>query len=237
MKYVIGSGWYSADEFGGTGHRLGHSYTRSPAFHTIWRTLLFRYSTPERVVIVNSDSPVRPDADPREEWICLDRNYQRSTHTHNGWTRGFLMGAWYAWNCDADFIYVEQDCVVLGDTWVDLIYEKARNCPGQFLAGATTWAGARVPWKLQQSLIFVPHNLIPAVIYGISQSQKRYTEEQMAECGVPFDFLPFGFGRIRPIAWDDSVLYLQHMDENDLKALADREGLDGQIANDLQKYD
>jgi hypothetical protein len=158
--------------------------------------------------------------------------------------RGFLHGAHFAFCCEADYFYIEQDCLAVGP-WVQRTYEYATSIGfSKFLAG-NIWhtyplrrrpkrtMRRRVPWELQQSLVFVPRRLIPELLYRIAMVNIPHSEDQMSKCGVEFDFLPFGVGRIRPIPVNDEVVYAQHLSDDETLMLAEREGLVDRVRTDL----
>jgi hypothetical protein len=193
--------------------------------------MLCRHTTPVRIVIVDSAAPHRPQPLSGEEWITLDRNYQGiGDGTLNGWARGFALGAWYAWCCSADFIYVEQDCLVSGAGWVEAIYAHSiKRGHTRFLVGDTRQRIQRrkyhVPWQLQQCLVFVPRELIPRLLGTWCDYPADGEEERMADCGVSWDCLPFGCGRLRPVNWRARHLYLQHLKPREIIRMANREGM------------
>ena len=85
---------------------------RTPLFHKMWYRSLCRFASPEKIFIVDSNSPVAPPLhldDARIEFVSLDRNYGHATTCDSkmcGWSRSVLLGAAYALCCDADyFVY------------------------------------------------------------------------------------------------------------------------------------
>ncbi len=230
-KFVVGSGWWCADPKGTTGKekghpKFGHPFIRSLAFHEVWRYFIHKYTAPYRIVIVDSASPYKPPAESDEEWITLDKNYQSLQTKYNGWLRGIMVGAQYAWACASDFIYVEQDCVVLGKGWVDKIYEQSDGTHAMY--GGVAWRGAKKlkSWTIQQSLVFLPCDIIPRFLFFLTQFKDKMACEQMfIRMGkkVPYQTLPFGYGRIRPVNFQEEHFYIQHMSAAELYAIAKRE--------------
>ena len=241
-KYIVGSGWFCT---AGQAARFGSRYSRTVEFReSLWKPLLFRYSSPAALIIVDSSSPISLPHDSRERVVTLTDNFQVLPTRLNGWMRGFLLGAHFAYCCHADFFYVEQDCLAVGP-WVQRTYEYAESIGfGKFLAG-NVWhtyplrhrrkrpMRRKVPWELQQSLIFVPRRLIPELLYRIAMAKIPCSEDQMSKCGVEFDFLPFGVGRIRPLPINDEVVYAQHLSDDETLMFADREGLADRVRSDL----
>jgi hypothetical protein len=241
-KYIVGSGWYCEE---GRNERFGSRYSRTVEFHeSLWKPLLFRYSSPVALIIVDSNAPIPLPHDSRERVITLTDNFQLLPTRLNGWMRGFLLGAHFAYCCHADFFYVEQDCLAVGP-WVQRTYECAESIGfSKFLAG-DVWhcyplrhrrkrpMRRKVPWDLQQSLVFVPRKLIPELLYRIAMINIPHSEDQMSQCGVEFAFLPFGVGRIRPIPMSDETVYAQHLSDDEVLMFAEREGLAERVRTDL----
>ncbi|KKN47982.1 hypothetical protein LCGC14_0657400 [marine sediment metagenome] len=231
MQYVIGSGWWCDHAAGLGAHQnkcVGHPIIRSLPWHDIWKYFIFRYTTPRKVVIVDSASPVTPAADARIEFISLDRNYQYIRtcrgvgNSYNGWLRGFALGAWYAWSCSCDFIYVEQDCLVVGEDWPQALTKMAE--------GRYPLFGRKCNSPLQQSLVFLPYRRIPEFLHAlmaIKSSASMICESAFFKTAkrVPFRLLPFGVGRTRPIDFSAKQLYGQHWTRQELMLLAKREGV------------
>lgn len=240
-KHVIGSGWYCASPEGATGSIHGHPQVgegviRSIRWHDVWKYFLFRYTDPAKVIIVDSASPNKPSKDPRLEWVELDANYQYDPKTHfNGWIRGFMMGAWYAWNCNANYIYVEQDCLVIGKNWVTACEKMAE--------GRYPLLGRRFRSPIQQSLVYLPYGSIPKFLYLLTVQTKAMTCEQRfhntskGKAGLSYKTIPFGVGRARPIDWKAKHLYAQHWSKHELVALGKREGVNGMIKGLLEGGD
>jgi hypothetical protein len=231
-KVVVGSGWWSAD----SPHdwAIGSPATRSVAFFDIWYRQVMRCLRPERIVITDSASPVKPDylSYPAVHWIELDRNYGhpndlrtgRIRTRYSGYTRAVINGAMYALCCDADFyLYVEQDCLLhgedflshaVGDAVEDILMGRATE-KGRGLEGAPA---APMP---QQSLVIVRKVGLARFIEGIMNAP--YTDGELSPEMIMHDRLkPVGFvrvpyGRSRPIDFERSHFYAQHLDDNELQ--------------------
>lgn len=240
-KYVIGSGWYCKDPNGTLGAIHGHPQVGDPVirslrWHDVWKYFLFRYAAPAKVVIVDSASPYKPEPDSRIEWIELDENYQYSNKTrYNGWLRGFMLGAWYAWNCNANFIYVEQDCLVIGKGWTKVM-EKAA-------AGSHPLFGKRYRSPIQQSLVYLPYKEIPKFLYLLTLPKNpmtcevRFHNTSKGKPAIPYKMIPFGVGRARPINWKAKHFYAQHWSREELVSLGKREKVNGMIKGLLEGGD
>lgn len=237
MKYVIGTGWWCDNPLGYEG-RGGHQYVRSTAWHeNVWLPMLLKYSKPDSIVVVDSASPVKPKQHPLEEWISLDRNYgvwnDETNNFQNGWIRGFLRGVKWADEHEVDLIYVEQDCLALGAGWVESIYNKSEG--NKILYGGCKFKGKKpIPWGIQQSLVFIPHR-VAGKFYSAIMGARGSCETRFKDCGISYKLLPFGYGRARPLEWDDKMFYAQRWTRDELLKLAKHESLPI-IRKDLEAY-
>ena len=227
-KYVIGSGWFSEP---GLNRRPEHgcSYLRTVEFHKIWLDVLLRYSNPCAVIIGDSASPIPLPPDSREQVIRMDANYHALMPDGlSGWMRSFLLGAMFAHCCESDFIYVEQDCLAVGD-WVDAIYAQAEKAPDSMLLGVpAVTADGITKQVVQMSVVFVPYALLldlPKALGEIDPDIGR-DEYQLQSTSLPRYRLPFGVGRARPIPVEAPAFEVQHMTKEELCQVAARIGPD-----------
>jgi hypothetical protein len=231
-KIVVGSGWWCAD----SPHdwTIGSPATRSVAFFDIWYRQVMRCFKPECIVITDSASPVKPDyrSYPAIRWIELDRNYGHANDLrtgrirtkYSGFTRAVINGAMFALCCDADFyVYVEQDCLLKGE---DFLSHAVGDATEDILMGQVTEKGrglggspaAPMP---QQSLVIVRKAGLARFIEGIVNAP--YTDGELSPEKVMHDRLaPIGFvrvpyGRSRPIDFEHSHFYAQHLDADELQ--------------------
>ena len=231
-KVVVGSGWWCAD----SPHdwAIGSPATRSIAFFDIWYRQLMRCLQPECIVITDSASPVKPDhrSYPGVRWIELDDNYGHANDLrtgrirtkYSGYTRAVINGAMYALCCDADFyVYVEQDCLLHGE---DFLRHAVGDAAEDILMGRVTEKGrglrgtpaAPMP---QQSLVVVRNAGLPRFIEGIVNAP--YTDGELSpeitmhDRLAPVGFLRVPYGRSRPIDFERSHFYAQHLDDDELQ--------------------
>ena len=241
-QYIVGSGWWCPAIKGTSNKRgKGHPYTRSVAFHKLWYHMVHKYTTPYRIVMVDSASKYAPPWEDDIEVIHLDKNYQQPFCTpaenfgRNGWMRGFTLGMLYAWHCNSDFLYIEQDCLVVGEGWLAEVYNTIQ--PSHIMVGDTHRVDDRgIPWKLQQSLVFVPRGVIPRFFWGLAKAKGKACEVKFVRAGVAYQYFPFGVGRARPIPVGAKHFYAQHWNKQDLLRLSRREGLQSIIDRDLERY-
>lgn len=245
--YVIGSGWFCD----GTGKHAGsiqpHMQSaddcRRRDFHHVWYHFINKYTNPAKILIVDSNSPVKPPInrnDERIEYLDLDRNFGHAVSADknlsmSGWERAVIMGAMYALLNEMDFVYVEQDCLVVGSNWVDYCRNRMNKKKIMFGSGAGTFQ------RIQQSLFLVDVEYIPEFLNvsinpktgGVQRvfNRNRLKHENPESRWYRYfskhaDYLPFGSGRARPIPTNDDYFYVQHLTNPELKEIQDLDRLD-----------
>jgi hypothetical protein len=233
-KVIVGSGWW-CDNNRAT-WTIGAPATRSPTFFDLWLRQVHRCLTPLKVVVTDNASPIKPDnrSDASLVWIELDRNYghpldikaERIKTKYSGFTRSMMIGAMYALCCDADYyVYVEQDCLVIGE---DLLAHAIGDATEDILLGARTENGIGINGTvaapmLQQSLIVVRRAALERFIEGLIGSPwsdgEVSPEEIMERRLTPFGTLRIPFGRSRPIDFELTHFYAEHLSETELSRI------------------
>lgn len=240
-KVVVASGWWC--------DRVPHDWTigaissRSIAFFDVWYRQVMRCIAPERIVVTDSASPVKPDylSYAGLHWIELDRNYGHANDVrlgavktrYSGFTRSVINGAMHALCCDADYyVYVEQDCLVHG---VDFLPRAIGGSPEDILLGPPTQngrgiAGAIAAPMIQQSLMVVARSGLERFLEGLLGAPwgdgERAPEETMRLRLVPFGFVQVPYGRSRPIDFRRSHYYAQHLTDDELAQFLAHAGLE-----------
>ena len=165
-------------------------FTRSADFFRIWYSFVDHYTEPERIVIVDSASAVQPPlpADDRLEVIHLNRNYGHPVASElqgimSGVERCHLTLAAYAYVNDYDLVYVEQDCLIRGEDWVDLAFDHLRG--GKIMYGR----GKGTPQPMQQSVMLFRHEYLPTVI---GRAGAAWSRNQRGRWYDPLAFRRFG---------------------------------------------
>ena len=112
-KYMIGSGWRCNDSSELLSHHNGDSKIRSSDFHHIWHRLINRFSSPSRILIVDSASPIAPPVDVSDERIVVHKLAVNAGHATNceskfcGWAASVLVGLLDCLHSDNDyFVYI-----------------------------------------------------------------------------------------------------------------------------------
>ena len=155
------------------------------------------------------------------------------------------MGVAYAWLCDADyFIYVEQDCLLYGEGLIEHAIGLMRH---DYMFGS----GVGTPQPLQQSVFIIKRPAFRAFLDGydrVRESDREISPEvkfarlrydwAAARIGGPrwqrrwwrltrgrwYDILPFGYGRARPIDWEQPYFYFQHGSREEVEIYAEKTG-------------
>ena len=231
-KVVVGSGWWCDEQ----PHEwaIGSPATRSVEFFELWYRQVLRCLDPDRIVITDSASRIKPDGRSRPllHWIELDRNYGqpndirtgRIATKYSGFTRSVINGAMHALCCDADFyVYVEQDCLLSGE---DFLTYAIGNTSADILLGPPTengkgLDGAVAAPMLQQSVMVVHRAGLERFLVGLLGAPwtdgEVSPEEIMKRRLMPFDFIRVPYGRSRPIDFARSHFYAQHLDDEELR--------------------
>lgn len=241
MKYVIGSGWWCGEDSLNNTERVlyGDDEIRGREFHKLWYESIVENTSPEKIIIIDSASPVLPDltVDTRLEFISLSMNAgHASKHLgkYCGWTRAVLLGLQYANMCDADYyVYVEQDVLLHGKGIVEHCIKQMK---GPYMYGG----GEGTPHALQQSFFIIRKDGMEAFLkryqslsytdYAISPESRFAIASSSFWSLFPsklwtikagltslvlkflrgFESLPIGYGRTRPINFSDNYYYFQH---------------------------
>lgn len=248
-KIIVGSGWW----YDGKKHdwALGSAVTRTPAFFRLWLRQVAHCLGPDRIVVTDSASPIKPDCRGYPvQWIELDRNYGHANDLrtglvqtkYSGFTRSVMNGAMYAVCCDADYyVYVEQDCLLKGDNF---LAHAVAGSSEDILLGAPTengkgLGGAVAASMLQQSLIIVRRAGLERFVEGLLRAPwsdgECPPEEIMRRRLHPFGYVGVPYGRSRPIDFARPHFYAQHLDDDELarfvRSIGER-SLEASIADD-----
>jgi hypothetical protein len=235
---------------------MGSSSLRKANFFERWYRSVTTNCTPEKIVIVDSASPVKPWDTPIKgiHLISLDHNPGHATHIngrHAGVTYSMTLGMMYALLEDVDYwVYVEQDALLHGR---GIIEHAISHMHHDIMFGS----GVGTPQPMQQSLMIIKREAIaqfiqklfrirlddstvspemkfaiaaspllsrlPNAFYGlltrdttIGHFARIFVSRVSQSRFSGFSVLPFGYGRTRPINYDDKYFYFQHGDENEL---------------------
>ena len=237
-SYIIATGWWcdGTNQHAGSINNQSDDLTRSKEIFHLWHYLINKYANPVKIIITDSDSPVKPNykaiEDERIEFIKLYRNFKHAAVCDAklcGWTRSVLNGAFYTLMNDVDYyIYAEQDCLIHGN-----IIESAITNLGNADFSHGTWNHA---YKTEQSFIVIKRESILKFIttylsYPATDMEMRpelkflkMRDNIDSKSNLVFKELPFGYGRERPIDFSNPSFYIQHANKDELIKFLKMEG-------------
>jgi hypothetical protein len=239
-KIVVGSGWWSSGVR--SQWNIGDDLIRSSAFFALWYRQVMKSLNPNMIFVTDSNSPIKPDRQKfeRVQWIELDKNYGHANDIRVGLSktkfagssRSKIMGASFALCCDADyFVYVEQDCLLRGDNFLKMsIGEQDFDffC-GQRTEGGRGLQGAVAAPMLQTSVLVMKRTgmerYISKMIAAPENDGELSPEMKMERDMTPYGTLLVPYGRSRPIDFNRSHFYAQHMTRDELMAFLEAEHL------------
>lgn len=246
-SYVIGSGWWCGENK----ERLtfGDEKIRNSSFHKIWYQSIKKFSNPEKIFIVDSNSPIKPDIISDDiEFISLNTNSGHSTNMQSGaiycgWTASSILSMQYALHCDCDyFVYVEQDCLLYGEGIVERQIKRMEDNDWKYIFGD----GKDSYQPLQVSFFIIRKDFIPELLskfFSIRHLDSKVSPELKLSIAVNHylslmpnfllnyklirsilsrikvsNFMDCGFGRDRPIDFENEFFYFQQGSEEEIKA-------------------
>lgn len=152
-NYLITSGWWcDNDQSENRDVKYGSSQQRQVDFFGRWYEVLMENTNPQRIVVVDSASPIKPNYTQFEKvhWIDLPVNAGHATrHTgkYSGYVHGVITGMLFALLADVDYwVYVEQDALISGN---GIIEHTIFHMKGGIMFGS----GVGTPQPLQQSFM------------------------------------------------------------------------------------
>lgn len=224
MKYVIGSGWWcDGNRHPGTNIKQISDFAIGPNFSKHWLACIDKYLSPTKILIVDSNSPIKPNIPLHRsdiEYLSLDQNYGHVSHCRTkycGWTRAFLAGAFYAYTNDADFVFLEQDLLFKGDI-VQAAFDNIDKMGANYSHGI--W---NHNLRTEISFLVIKKDAILDVIYAYTlfeesdiQIRPEHKFFDMSK-RMKFTPIPFEFGRRRPLDFNQDIMYAQKMADEDIK--------------------
>lgn len=243
-NYIVGTGWWcdgSGEHAGSMQPRnMSSSFIRTAPFFEFWYHFVDRYTSPERIVIVDSASPVAPPMpnDSRIVHLPMMENFGHSVTSErqgvmSGVERCLLQLMMYAHVNETDLVYIEQDCLVRGEGWLDACFEALGDKPIMYGDGEGT------PQPMQQSLMIFRHEALWEAMNKVRDAFEASLEHLAdPEARKPMDspekrwhlqfgdmavLLPFEGGRTRPLRYDQPYLYAQHWTDEELLTFFNQE--------------
>lgn len=233
MSYIISSGWWcdQTQVHPGSLRNASDNRIRSREFFDVWYDCIKTYTCPEKIIVIDSASPIKPKIHQDVEFVSLKRNFLHAEGCDTqltGWTRAFLTGAFYSLMNDADYsVFVEQDCVLVGGGIVEQAIAAVEEEGKRISYGRLKGMGSYI----EQSFVVVKNDYIlrfierylnipqtDNVFNGMSPEVKFRTINENDTLWTP---LPCGYGRNRPIDFGDATFYAQQMTTDELRKLYD----------------
>jgi len=226
-KYIIHSGWWcdgSSVHPGATKH--SDPRIRSRDWFEVWYEFIRAYTSPEKIIVVDSASPVKPEIGDKDlEFVSMRRNFlhgMKCDTKFGGWTRSFFAGAFYALMNEVDYsVFIEQDCLCVGEGVIETAIENMGDKQITFSVGG--------PNRSDQSLTILRTDYILPFMQkflAIPQDDREMdTEDKFMHVVTEdqsFVALPFGYGRNRPIDFSDRHFSAQQWRRKELLQLFDR---------------
>lgn len=205
MSIVVGTGYFKADQ------------KCEDFFEHHWLPNTLRFSNPDKVFVVNSASPEIQGLPNVVEWLNLTRNPEHGSNLKEnvqfgGWSLGFIHGALYAYSCNCDYIYKEQDCLAFGN-WVERMYSC---CENKKMVTGELWNHNKRNYIMELCLVLIKYDFIlPFLAELLSNKgtankvrpEKKFLDirdNHPEEIGT----LDFGYGGNRPFKISD-CFYIQ----------------------------
>ncbi len=225
-KYIIGTGWWCD----GSGKHRGSlandssDEIREKDFFDIWYNSIIQFSHPEKILIIDSDSPVKPDLFNKNLCIHLNmiQNFghpleERCFGKMSGWERSLLLGLVYTYFNDIPyFVYVEQDCIINGNEIIEASIENMKGF--DYSHGLNKTDG----FEVECSFVIIDTRITIDFIKCCAQFQKpdKWQLPEVKWVGLKkiFKYTPllFGYGRERPIDFTKKFWYAQHLKHDEL---------------------
>mgnify|MGYP006104380307 CR=1 FL=1 len=236
-NYIIGSGWfsdiYNKTELGKVTEKHQRNYggktSRNSDFSKYWLSHILNQSVlPKKIFILDADSPDDIDIHVKNHKL-VDISKQIKNFGHGaycskynilcGWARGFIYGATQAFLNDCDYIYVEQDLLLFGKTFI----ENVLNDLNKSDKGICYLTGDETPQKLQQSYIVVKKSYLPKLISNLVNMTNHTISEELKHYNITKNdilWCRYKGGRQRKNL--DPINYcLQHLTKKEIKNLED----------------
>jgi hypothetical protein len=227
IKYIIGTGWW-CDGSGTHRHSKHQPYvdkqTRQVEFFDLWYKSVMRFTNPNKIVVIDSNSPIKPNTKDKEnvQMFSLSQNYGAaldgtSKCILSGWDRSILLSASISFMDDADyFVYVEQDCVLWGENIIEDIIDSMGD------KKIALGNGMGTPQPIQQSLVIIKKDYIPTFLKLEMDNNKENLKispenRYFNHFKNDIKFLDIDYGRKRPIDFNKKQFYIQHLNTIELE--------------------
>jgi len=211
QDYIIASGYYANKE----------DKDKVDFFDTWWdNTMKYTKTDPNNIFIINSNGYY---PNPKKgKWIDMCGNLGHITENYkipfDGYQMSVMIAALIAHASNKDLIFKDQDCLVYGD-WVSQLYADAKSQNKLALLGQLK---SDPVMGIENCLMFIKKEFLLEFVFALQYVTKqqlvrpllpelkmRFMKEKMLSKHI--GFMSFGYGRDRPINYNDKVFYVQQI--------------------------
>ena len=232
---IIGTGWCA--------HADGHANNKDSSrrmYQPEWLETWWKYHRDQLVLTIPgvvfenplqlqspfcyvSECQVFPDGEIWDEVFDAQLshgNHDLSIHSHDSQV-AIIAGAQYAYCNECDFVYIEQDCLVRG---LGKAIEWARDNEAKIAYGSGRWS--MFPGWAEHSFIYISYDYLAKFVFEMMNSDIKFNDSKGREVvEMTFHrlfkddatFWPFGYGRRRPIDFDQDVFYAQQLTDEEIE--------------------
>lgn len=175
-----------------------------------------------QVFLYRSNCEVAPSLawTPKVQSLKNQAKVETQRHCHDVYA-GNTLAAQYALVNGMDWLFIEQDCLVWN---LKRVFEIASKLDKVWFGGGE-WAYQN-GW-VEESLMFVPNSMLSVYIERINRL-RLWDSKEIPEPILYKEFQdvgaiwPFGYGRVRPINFNDDVFYAQQLSDDELDEFVKR---------------
>lgn len=220
-KVVVTAGWY-ADNNGHNNKLVTPEVQTASFLKDVWIPHIKRQlgESLGALVIYQSDCAIKAWIPPEKNITVIQSQRPPTQHHHNDSGATQMSGAMYAYCNEMDFMFIEQDCFVVG---LSGAYNWARQQNAKIAFSTTPYAQDLS--RGEHCFTFVSYEYLPTYInkllnvkWHIWSTARGFPELKIEEMFAADRIRwPFGYGRLRPINWADDIYYLQQPAGDDLR--------------------
>jgi len=238
MSYAIGTGYYCDVDNGRLIQKKHDAEPKpfAPEMFEAWWKNTAQYTEPSQIYVsAVSEGPDLQSIARTNDLILNSLEWTQSRnwlHVHHmnpkymfgGWSMGYLHGMMRCYVDGHDFIYKEQDCLAFGP-WVDAMFACLEATGAEMLLGQ--WDHK---YGIEQSLTIIKWKFIPEFVsawFSLTESDRKLKPEKKFNMlkqrfGPRISWLPFGYGRNRPICFEDNAWYAQHFTSEEFDRIGEK---------------